>query len=191
MKLVFREEDHSFWLGDRRLPSVTQILKHFIPRFERDEWYLLRGTAVHKATELYDKGTLDPDSVDPQIEGYLQGWIKFRMGYDFVPGQIEYQAHDPIYLYAGIVDRTGSCKIGDCFLDIKSGAPSNTDLLQLAGYSRFIKEPAGFNVYLHEDGTYKIKQYNRREMKEAANIFLSMTSIYNYLTREGIITWQN
>jgi hypothetical protein len=105
MELVFREEDHSFWLGDRRLPSVTQILSNFIPRFQCDVWYLERGKAVHKATEFYDKGTLDPESVDPQIEGYVRAWIKFREDYHFTPDFIEHKTHHPIYGYAGIIDR--------------------------------------------------------------------------------------
>lgn len=194
MELVFREEDHSFWLGDRRLPSVTQILKHFIPRWECGEWYLERGTAGHKATELHDLGTLDTDLVDPQIQGYLDAWIKFRHDYQFVPEKIEYQAHHPVYMYAGIIDRIGISGSDRILLDIKTGAPTKTDELQIAGGYYCMNIPSVdscYPLYLHTDGTYTPpRPYSPREIREAKNAWLSMVTTYNYLMREGIITWQ-
>lgn len=191
--LIFRESDHSFWLGDRRLPSVTQILKHFIPRWECDEWYLERGKAGHKATELHDKGTLNPDSVDPQLQGYLQAWIKFREDYQFVPGSIEYQVHHPVYLYAGVIDRLGIIENNRVLLDIKTGAPAKADMLQIAGgYYEMLKPEVDicYPLYLHEDGTYTPpRAYLHKEIREAKNAWLSMVTTYNYLMREGLITW--
>lgn len=193
MELVFRESDHSFWLGDRRLPSVTQILKHFIPRWECDEWYLERGKAVHKATELYDKGILDPDSVDPQIQGYLDAWVKFRKDYQFKPELIEHQAYHPVYMYAGIIDRIGISGEDRVLLDIKTGEPSKSDRLQIAGgyYSIFMPVNICHPLYLHADGTYdKPRAYSTKEIREAQNAWLSMVTTFNYLMREGLIQWK-
>ena len=193
MDLVFRESDHSFWLGDRRLPSTTQILKHFIPRFQCDEWYLERGKAVHKATELYDKGTLDPESVDPQIEGYVQAWIKFREDYLFEPGSIELQAYHPVYMYAGILDRLGMSEGKRVLLDIKSGEPSKSDRLQIAGGYYSMVMPGVdicYPLYLHADGTYdKPRPYSPKEIREAQNVWLCFVTGFNYLLRENIIGW--
>ena len=190
--LMFDEALHIFTLDGRRIASVTQILKHFIPRWNCDLFYLERGTAVHKATELYDKGTLDMNSVDPQIEGYLQAWIKFREDYRFIPSWIERQAYHPVFLYAGIIDRIGDCKEGNCILDIKSsGTQSKFDLLQLAGYSCLVSAPKTLNIYLQEDGRYKVKIYTPKELGEAKNVFLSMVTIWNFLINKGIISWNN
>ena len=189
--LIFREIDHSFWIKDRRLPSVTAILKHFIPRFQCDPWYLERGTAVHKATELYDLGTLDPDSVDPQIEGYVQAWIKYREDYQFEPSSIELKAYHPVYLYAGIIDRLGVSRYGNTLLDIKSGEPTKSDKLQIAGgYLGMMDAAICYPLYLHEDGTYTPpRAYSHKEIREAKNAWLSMVTTFNYLLREGIINF--
>ena len=193
MELLFISEDHSFWLGDRRLPSVTYILKHFIPRYMCDEWYLDRGTAVHKATELYDKETLDPESVDPQIEGYLRAWIRFREDYEFIPEHIELQAYHPVYMYAGIIDRIGKSGEDRVLLDIKTGEPSKSDRLQIAGgYYSMVTDNITIchPLYLHSDGTYdKPRAYSRNEIREAQNAWLSMVTTFNFLLKERIIEW--
>lgn len=61
-KLTFHDEDHTYWLGDKYLPSVTQLLvKHGIaPDYSDAPEYLVRragehGTFVHEEIENYIK----------------------------------------------------------------------------------------------------------------------------------------
>lgn len=189
--LEFDETNHIFTLDGRRIASVTQVLSHFIPHWNCDPWYLERGKVVHKATELYDKGTLDSDSVDPQIQGYLQGWEKFRFDYEFVPTHIEFKTYHKIYQYAGIIDRIGNSRIGNFLLDIKSGEPTKSDKLQIAGgYLGMMPEAKNcMALYLREDGTYRALAFSPGEIREAKNAWLSMVTTFNYLMKEGLISW--
>lgn len=79
--IEFKENDHSYWHGGRQLPSVNQILRELevYSYTDIDPWYAERGTAVHKATELWDQGNLNPLTLDDQIAGYLDAWKRFTM----------------------------------------------------------------------------------------------------------------
>ena len=60
-ELVFRESDHTYWLGDVQVPGVTTVLA-ILGGYEGIPERILRkaadrGTAVHKITELDDAGT--------------------------------------------------------------------------------------------------------------------------------------
>ena len=73
--LEFDEDKHLFTVNGEIIPSVTQILKRegFCPGLDFiDPWYLKRGSYVHKATELFDKGTLNEDSLSHEIMPYLE-----------------------------------------------------------------------------------------------------------------------
>ena len=80
--IEFRESDHSYWFDGIRVPGVSEIIEgagltdpnaqKYYTKFHAD-----RGTAVHKACELYDKGILDEDSLDPEVVGYLEAYKKF------------------------------------------------------------------------------------------------------------------
>lgn len=196
--MIFRFDPikHAYYLGDRRLGTVTGIIKHFIPRWECDRWYLERGSAVHEATEYYDRGTLDEGSVGDVVYGYLEAWKAFRHDYGFMPTDIELQKYHPAYFYAGTIDRLGvSVVLGPSLLDIKTGEPSPADAIQLVGgYREMIGEwdRACYPVYLHSDGTYtKPIPYKDKQMRELRNIWLSMVYTFNYLLREGVITFED
>ena len=70
-----------------------------------DPWYADKGHAVHSAAEFFDKGTLDLDSVDPQIEGYLDAYRAFRRDLPLDILGIEVRLWHPRYRYAGTIDR--------------------------------------------------------------------------------------
>jgi hypothetical protein len=107
--LAFDPETHTFLVNGESLPSVTTIIKQagLTPDYSFvDPWYLERGTFIHRATELWEKGTLDDDTVDPEITGYLTAYKSFRADWrDRVTGQ-EVRLWHPRYRYAGIIDMT-------------------------------------------------------------------------------------
>jgi hypothetical protein len=91
------------------IPSVTRILKdaELTPALYKtlDPWYAEKGHAVHAATEYFDRGTLDPDSVDPQIKGYLDAYRQFRKDLPLDILSIELRLRHPRYRYSGTIDR--------------------------------------------------------------------------------------
>ena len=89
-KFRFDATKHRYYYEDVEVPGVSSILKAgnltnigFIPKdiLERSSRF---GTAVHKATELYDNKVLDEGSLDPRLRGCLDGWIKFKQDTGFI-----------------------------------------------------------------------------------------------------------
>lgn len=106
--LTFDEEHHIFTVNGKVIPSVTTILKRMgmTPDYSLvDPWYAQRGTYIHKATELWENGTLDEDSLDSAISGYVDAYKAFRRDSPqiVVTGQ-EVRLWHPVHLYAGIID---------------------------------------------------------------------------------------
>jgi len=80
-ELIFKSDTHEYFIGKKRIPSVSEILKKVglskdysqIDPFFRD-----RGIATHKCIELHLKGILDEKSIDlsvlPSFQAFLAYW---------------------------------------------------------------------------------------------------------------------
>lgn len=122
--MTFNEETHTFTCNGEVIPSVTQILKanrmtpdgyDFI-----DPWYLERGKLIHLATEYFDKGTLNDDSLDPAIIGHVDAYKTALRDKAWKVTGIEKKLWHPKLKYAGIIDRTIEGRI--CYaLHLKPG----------------------------------------------------------------------
>lgn len=173
-----------------RLPSVTEIIKgaglmegeQFFTEEARD-----RGTAVHAACHYLDEGDLDTAWMqrNPQLAGYVEGWIKFKERMAFVPDLIEHRVHNATYGYAGSLDRTG--RLGSMttpiLLDIKTGIPAAWHDLQSSAYASCFGRPRAFRrmtVYLHDDGTFGIGERNYKHFSDDWNTFLSALQIFTW-----------
>lgn len=106
--IIFNEDPHIFTVNGEIFPSTTKILKlaGLTPDFSMlDPWYAMRGKYTHKATELYDQGTLDDDTVDDAILPYLDAYKSFREDCPIKIKGIEVMLWHPVYKYTGIIDR--------------------------------------------------------------------------------------
>lgn len=80
-RLRFDAEAHAYWLDERRLPSVTQILGDVgvadfsSPHFTED--VKERGSAIHRMIALDVEEALDEDAVPEALAPYLAGWRSF------------------------------------------------------------------------------------------------------------------
>lgn len=178
--LLFDEATHTYSEDGIIIPSVTQILKAegFIDTSFIDPWYAERGQAVHRATELYDESILDESTVDPRIQGYLEAWKKYRQDTGFIPSLIEKKMVHPVLKYAGTIDRNS--------LDIKSGSPAPWHILQASAYEDLLlantdtPSRGWIDVYLQEDGNYKIKPFSVIDLYNARKIFQAALAVYNW-----------
>ena len=184
--LTFDEEKHEYRLDGRILPSVTGILREmgFIDDTYFTEDSAARGTAVHRATELYDLGTLDEDSLDPRLVDYLEGWKRFRKETGFLPTSIEGRGWSK-FGYAGTFDRIGvTDNASIVLLDIKSSMYVPDWIgLQLGGYLQIIAERMThkpflpyeeiWSVHLSFGGHFKIERWEDRR-----NDFLAIARTY-------------
>lgn len=185
-ELTFDEEKHEYRVGGRILPSVTGILREmgFVDDSYFTEDSAARGTAVHKATELYDLGTLDEDSLDPRLVDYLEAWKRFRKETGFLPTSIEIHGWSK-FGYAGTFDRIGVTDKGDTvLLDIKSSMYVPDWIgLQLGGYLQIVAERMThkpfipyeeiWSVHLSSGGLFKIERWEDRR-----NDFLAVARTY-------------
>lgn len=191
--LRFDEEQHRYFLGQRELPSVTHVIDHVLQDLARIPPDMLlaareRGTAVHKACELADLGTLDWSTLDVALFPYVEAWERFKVETRFVPIRIEERIYSEVYGYAGTLDRIGSMDYKETLIDIKSGEVYPSAGVQLAAYNKAAFERGiisnllpRYAVQLRDDGTYRLHPFT-----DAAdfNVFSAALQIYHYKQRK-------
>ena len=184
MALEFDERLHRYTLDGRILPSVSQIINAILPMRPVDDYYLTRGTATHRACELYDRGTLDPASVDPEIAPRLEAWKKFRadFGGEIVANEMRLASRSG---FAGTLDRVIGSRSKPVIIDIKSSCYPQA-ILQLGGYSILWRENAAWTaakagvVEVREDGSYACFWLDKQALRRAEQRFLALLSVFNF-----------
>jgi len=170
----FREATHEYFIGGNPVPSVTGVLKEagliddsfFTPAAAE------RGTFVHQACALWDKGELDTCALDPVLVPYLEAWQKFRKESGVTPTIIEEPFYSLEHGFAGTIDRAWMDGKHFIVCDIKSGPLPDWLPLQLAGYSILINAFSGMGVELRDNGSYSVKVINTVELFKARRQFL-------------------
>ena len=185
----FVESDHSYWLGERRLPSVTGILKDagLLNYHGSSTYHMDRGSMVHKATEMIDRGTLDWSSLDPVLMPYCEAYAKFCSSVNMDTLLLsEKPMYHPQHLYAGTPDRIVKMNGFTSLIDIKSGATHPATTLQVGGYwdlvtaqeDLVIHISKAFVLYLRDDGTYRLNEVT--DLRRNLQIFLAALSIVRW-----------
>lgn len=179
-------------------PRVTGILKaaglidfSMVPQgiMERAQSF---GTAVHLTTELYDKGTLDMDSLDPSLVPYLDGWKKFLKDYNITikPDEMEKQFESKRYGFKGSPDRWPEIAGKITVVDIKTSTQMyaatavQTMAYQMLLEENGVKPKERKGVQLTGDGLYKIEPYTDSSDK---SVFLSALNLYRFKQRKGML----
>lgn len=190
----YRADDHSYWLDERRLPSVTQILSVLPNAYETVPPEVLErkrilGTAVHRACELDDQEVLDQFTVHPLVEPYLTAWRRFCADTGFTPSAIEEPGYSREYGYAGTLDRVGEIGGALAVLDLKCVAELKPETaLQTAGYAQIALDHWGhevkrrYAVQLRPDAQYRLQEYTDRADRR---VFLACLQIYQWRAGRG------
>lgn len=169
-ELIFREEDHKYFLNGEEIPSVSELTR-FLSREvygEADPIALDRaaekGTAVHNALQTLDeKGEVE---VSSEYDGYIQAYLKFRAEHDVEWREIEWMVHTD--KYAGRIDRYGYVDGKACIVDFKttSRITKAHEVLYTAGQSLYRMAvndrpvDMSYILQLKSDGTYKLIPLN-------------------------------
>ena len=146
-----------------------------IPEADR-EWYLQRGSAIHLATALHDRGTLDRRSVDERIIPFVDAWINFRNQVGGTITDIERRVSNTRYGYLGTLDRIimrpSVFRGGRLLVDIKTNEADVVTRLQTAGYRMALKKGklpiARAGVSLKNNGTFRCEVYDNDPADDAA-----------------------
>jgi len=184
------DEQHRYWLGDRRLPGVTEVLESVglidysvVPQAIRDQ-ALERGTYVHEATALDDQDRLSERSLDPVLVPYVAAWRLFRKDSGFTPEVIEEMAYHETLLYAGTPDRIGTMGKQRVIIDIKSGGLPPWVMIQLAAYKAIVDHTLlRYAVVLKKDGRYSL--HGPYTDASDLSVFLGALSVHNWKTEHG------
>lgn len=198
MSLTFEAATHTYRFGGLVVPSVTQILKiaglidySMIPA-DVLQVAAARGTAVHKACELYDQEDLDESSLTDEIRAYLDSYKLWLQHTGFQPALIESRVWHPQYQYAGTLDRTGVFPDGRlAVVDFKTGIKLPGHEIQLAAYA--MTQVAAWKMdritlYLQYDGSLpKADHHYSDTLDEHFSVFLSALTTTNWKLSKGLI----
>jgi hypothetical protein len=189
LDLNFDRDQHIYSLGDRILPSVTEILKG--AGVVNDRWWTeagrWRGSQVHAACWYDDQDDLDESSLDPVLRGYVDAYRKFRSDTGFEPTAIETPIYSDLLGYAGTPDRIGRLQGGrPCLPDIKSGASSKVTRYQTVAYVACLPSPRKYmrmELRLQHNGKYSLQVYEPKDYERDFQRWQAIIEVF-HLRRE-------
>lgn len=191
--VVLDDADHTYRVGDRRVPSVTGVLRQIddlegIPReyLERAAHF---GRHVHMACHLFDEGVLDLEALDPPLKPYLDGWILFRETTDSVVLHSELPVYHEALGVAGTLDKVLAWRLtaDPAVLDIKSSSVVPRSVRpQTAAYRElYLRSHPGkrlsrnrYCCHLKGDGTYALHRYSSAT---DYNVFVSALNCHRWM----------
>lgn len=166
----FVPESHEYFLGDRRLISVSEALKaggladysHVHPAVL--ERAAQRGRAVHSATHFLDDGALDVASVSDEIAPYVEAWRQFKADTRAVIVRREEPGYNKLYGYGGTPDLVATIAGVGWVIDLKTYAPNKATGAQLAAYRNLDCMPTDepmhrAGLWLKPNGKYMLTQF--------------------------------
>ena len=186
MTFRFLAETHGYYFNGLRIPSVTGILRNagLLNYHGSSDYYMDRGTYVHAATEMIDKGTLNWNVLDDTLRPYCEAYASFCRDVNPEPVLSEKPMYHAQYLYAGTLDRVVKMNGLASLIDIKSGSPHPATVLQVAAYAELVRVnedmhiSRGYVLYLRDDGTYRLDEV--KDLKRNLQIFLAALTVVRW-----------
>jgi hypothetical protein len=189
--ITFEPEEHLYWYGMERIPSVSEILRPLTERYIAQipevqlNWKRDLGLAVHKACELLDKGQLDESSLDDRIVPYLEAYKTFTVDHRPEWSAIETIVFEPEERYCGTLDRAGEMGGKGVIVDLKtSNKIQPSAAVQLWAYALAYEEllaPSLYVLQLKKDGKYALKEFTDYDLYSAT--WDALLSIYRWNQR--------
>jgi hypothetical protein len=191
--LTFDEPTHTYRVGERVVPSVTQVLDRLhtfgMVSAEVLEAAKERGTNVHKLTQYHDEGDLDPATVG-EYQGYYNGWLRFLADQQPKWVGIEERGYSSRFGFAGTWDRRGAIRIAPrAVIDVKTSLQAHRVWgMQTAAYRQIATEldpywltARRFTVQLRPDGTYRLIPWDDPDDWSA---FLALIHLTNWSNKQ-------
>ena len=155
---------HAYYVGAKRLPSITQILAATnggggCPFYTEET--AARGTRIHQATARYDLGAGWGDDLLMTDVPRVHAYAAFILALHPVYAEIEQPRWSKTYGFAGTPDRVGKWPDGRAFvLDIKTGGSLPDHGLQTAAQVLAVgAKPEAmlrYTLHLRDDETYRL-----------------------------------
>ena len=166
-QIRFIEDDHTYWDGDRRIHSVTEIMQ--AGGIIDTAWYTeearQRGTQVHKAIHLLTENDLDHSILDPELMPFVEAFNDFQLATGFQKLLSEQTVYSESQDYAGRFDLYGSLNGWKVLIDIKTEHAPPWIGIQIASYAQAMKEMGfrvdkTFGLELKKNGRFRLWQHN-------------------------------
>lgn len=166
-QLRFDPEAHHYYLNDKRIPSVSEVLEPLqeldgIPRHVLEAAREV-GVAVHHAIALDLQKNLNWPKLDPKLANYVLAARKFVQECDFKVLVVEKHMADPGLKFGGTLDTAGIFRRANAIVDWKvTAAMPRTAGPQTAAYDYLYRRTLGgrpykrYGVQLFDDCSYKI-----------------------------------
>jgi hypothetical protein len=198
---ITRYDDSSHAYYDRfgRVASVTQVLSASgIGGYDKFRMMQVtapeklaaageRGRKVHEATQYYDDGLLDFDTLDPALVPYLTAYRRWLAETGFEPLGIEHMIYSERFRYAGRLDRIGVIGGRKWVVDLKSGMLIDGYAVQLAAYVAALPQPLTYDrmiVQLCDDGRFVIQTPEKSTYYTHLNAFLTALDCHRDVIEE-------
>jgi hypothetical protein len=187
-ELTYEDESHSYFLGGKSIPAVSDVLEPVSQGYENIPPAILArardiGHSVHAACALLCQKNLEWSRVDPVIIGYVKAAQIFLREAEVRVLAVEYRMCDPDLRVAGTLDLLGIMKSYTCVFDWKATEViPRTASLQTAGYDHLYRRNFGgtrpnkrYGVQLFADGKYKLFPFEDQRdyswFKSAVNLW--------------------
>lgn len=185
--LTFKEDTHSYFLGDLPIPSVSEIIKPIYQKvYGKINEHTLeiaaeRGTRVHRAIEFLTKYNLC--AIDNDISGYINAYKRFQKEHQsWNLKHSELRTYHKSLLYGMTLDQLYQTTEGLVICDIKTTkiAHPNAWSIQLSAYksgyeSQHEKVSKIVALQLFDNGNYVL-----HELKDNFSVFLSCLEIFKF-----------
>lgn len=163
--LEFHNDTHTYYLNDKRIPGVSEIIKDLgiSSLYGIDTDFIAYkkevGTQVHKACDLIDLGIVDDENLPDDVIPYVAAYRDFIKDKSPIIESIEAKIHLDD-MYAGTRDRMVILDGKTWTIDIKTGYPYRWHRLQTAAYWLAEKTDKRGSLYLGSDGSYELKEHD-------------------------------
>ena len=186
-ELLFEAETHTYWHAGKRVPGVTAVLEQ-LQHLQGVPWEVLKaaqvfGTHVHMACDLYNRGELDEEALDPHLMPYLEGYKRFLGETGFTVTASEQRLFNRKLLYAGTADLFGTWKGTTWVVDLKSGVVPSTVGAQLAAYQNAAAEKPRRRLCVQlSPGDYRL--FEQKDPGDFS-LFLSALNCYRHILKHN------
>ena len=189
--LDFDDASHTYRIGGVRVPSVTQILQPLtdlsgIPP-EVLEAKRGLGSRVHEATHYFDEDDLDEESVEPDVEPYLQAWKRFLVESGAKVLQCEQRVFDPALMVAGTLDRVLLLNGQKVLADLKTSIATPASVgAQTAAYMRLLGDPTVTHraaLRLRPDGSFRLDMLTGAD---DYSVFVACLTLHRWKERNAL-----
>lgn len=168
VEITFRESDHTYWIGKKRVPGLSEILKKvgLVKDYKGvDPFYAMRGVATHLANELYLAGKLDESSLDQNVRPFHFAFTRHLSDSGFLPHlweKIVYSEKEGFACridYWGRQDGLNVLKDAKCTKSHDRGADYQLCLQSFAMVENGFPVDKMEILELHEDGSAEPYEY--------------------------------